>query len=75
LHLDFKARYAQRGRNLVTGLAMCDMDADDLHAVIGFLLEHTLEHTAADIRILLAQQAPLGVPSADPPKNDGLFEG
>jgi len=48
-----------------------DMDPDDLHAVIGFLLERAGD----DCEALLAQEAPLGTPSADPPKNDGLIEG
>lgn len=68
----FKERYAQRGRQLrVLGFTVDEMDADELHAVIGFLLEQAGEGTEA----LLAQEAPLGAPLADPPKNDGLVEG
>jgi hypothetical protein len=69
---DFKERYAERGRQLrVLGFPIEDMDVDELHAVIGFLLEQAGEGTEA----LLAQEAPLGAPLADPPKNDGLVEG
>ena len=69
---DFKERYAERGRTLqFMGFPIDDMNVDELHAVIGFLLERAGEDTEA----LLAQQAPLGAPLADPPKNDGLVEG
>ncbi len=69
---DFKERYAQHGRRLqFMGFPVDDMGVDELHAVIGFLLEQAGEATEA----LLAQQAPLGAPLADPPKNDGLVEG
>ena len=72
MHRDFKARYLERGRRLsVMGFSVVDMDPDDLHAVIGFLLERAGD----DCEALLAQEAPLGTPSADPPKNDGLIEG
>jgi hypothetical protein len=72
MHKDFKERYAERGRKLqVMGFPVDDMDIDELHAVIGFLLEQAGENTEA----LLAQEAPLGAPLADPPKNDGLVEG
>jgi hypothetical protein len=72
MHPEFKARYAERGRRLsIMGFAIEDMDSDELHAVIGFLLEQAGEDTEA----LLAQEAPLGAPLADPPKNDGLIEG
>jgi hypothetical protein len=37
----------------------------------GFLLEQS----GADTELTLAQEAPLGAPLADPPKNDGLVEG
>ena len=53
------------------GFPIDDMEADELYAVIGFLLEQAGEDTEA----LLAQEAPLGAPLADPPKNDGLVEG
>jgi hypothetical protein len=69
---EFKARYAERGRRLsVMGFAIEDMDSEELHAVIGFLLDQAGDDTEA----LLAQEAPLGAPLADPPKNDGLVEG
>ena len=72
MNRDFKERYAERGRRLrVLGFPVDDMDADELHAVIGFLLEQAGDNTEA----LLAQEAPLGAPLADPPKNDGLVEG
>ena len=72
MHKDFKERYAERGRQLqFMGFPVDDMDVDELHAVIGFLLEQGGENTEA----LLAQEAPLGAPLADPPKNDGLVEG
>lgn len=68
----FKARYAERGRRLsVMGFPVQDMDAEELCAVIGFLLEQTGDETEA----MLAQEAPLGAPQSDPPKNDGLIEG
>jgi hypothetical protein len=47
------------------------MDVDELYAVIGFLLEQS----GQDTELRLAQEAPLGAPLADPPKNDGLVEG
>jgi hypothetical protein len=69
---DFKERYAERGRQLkFMGFPIDTMEVDELHAVIGFLLEQAGENTEA----LLAQEAPLGAPLADPPKNDGLVEG
>lgn len=69
---EFKERYAERGRQLsVIGFPVDDMEIDELHAVIGFLLAHASDGTEA----LLAQEAPLGAPLADPPKNDGLVEG
>ena len=68
----FKARYVERGRQLsFMGFPVQDMDADELCAVIGFLLEQAGDDTEA----MLAQEAPLGAPQADPPKNDGLIEG
>jgi hypothetical protein len=72
MNREFKERYAERGRELrFMGFPIEDMDVDDLYAVIGFLLEQGGVHTEA----LLAQEAPLGAPLADPPKNDGLVEG
>jgi hypothetical protein len=72
MHREFKARYAERGRQLsVMGFPVEEMEIDELHAVIGFLLDHAGDGTEA----LLAQEAPLGAPLADPPKNDGLIEG
>jgi hypothetical protein len=68
----FRARYAARGRSLsVMGFSVIDMEDEELYAVIGFLLEQAGENSEE----LLAQEAPLGAPSADPPKNDGLIEG
>jgi hypothetical protein len=72
MHREFKELYAERGRQLTfMGFAIDDMEVDELHAVIGFLLVHASEGAEA----LLAQEAPLGAPLADPPKNDGLVEG
>ncbi|HEY7639302.1 MAG TPA: hypothetical protein VH814_06225 [Steroidobacteraceae bacterium] len=72
MHREFKERYAERGRELsVMGFPVDEMEIDELHAVIGFLLAHASDGTEA----LLAQEAPLGAPLADPPKNDGLVEG
>ena len=69
---EFKERYVERGRQLsVIGFPVDDLEIDELHAVIGFLLAHAGDGTEA----LLAQEAPLGAPLADPPKNDGLVEG
>jgi hypothetical protein len=68
----FKERYVERGRQLRSlGFPIDDMEVDELHAVIGFLLEQASAGTEA----LLAQEAPLGAPLADPPQNDGLVEG
>jgi hypothetical protein len=68
----FRTRYADRGRQLsFMGFAVQDMEPEELYAVIGFLLDRAGEDTEA----LLAQEAPLGAPQADPPKNDGLVEG
>ena len=72
MHREFKERYAERGRQLsFMGFPIDDMQIDELHAVIGFLLVHASDGTEA----LLAQEAPLGAPLADPPKTDGLVEG
>lgn len=72
MDMHFKARYADNGRRLTfMGFAITEMDVDELYAVIGFLLERAGEETEA----MLAQEAPLGAPLADPPKNDGLVEG
>jgi hypothetical protein len=69
---EFKAHYAERGRKLVfMGSPANAMGADELYAVIGFLLERADE----DTQLALAQEAPLGAPLADPPKTDGLIEG
>ena len=72
MHREFKERYAERGRQLkFMGFPIDDMEVEELHAVIGFLLDQAGDGTEA----LLAQEAPLGAPLADPPKNDGLIEG
>lgn len=72
MNSQFKAQYAERGRELIfMGFPVDRMDSDELYAVIGFLLEQAGDDTEA----LLAQEAPLGAPLADPPKNDGLIEG
>lgn len=69
---EFKAQYAERGRKLIfMGFPVDAMAADELYAVIGFLLERA----GVDCELDLAQVAPLGAPLADPPKNDGLIEG
>ena len=68
----FKAQYAERGRSLeFMGFAVEEMEAEELYAVIGFLLEKVGDDDKAALR----QEAPLGAPEADPPKNDGLVEG
>lgn len=68
----FKARYEQRGRRLeFMGFAVEEMPPEELYAVIGFLLEKAGD----DSRGALRQEAPLGAPHSDPPKNDGLVEG
>ena len=68
----FIARYAEKGRLLnFMGFAVEQMDGEQLHAVIGFLLERAGDETELD----LAQFAPLGAPRSDPPKNDSLVEG
>jgi hypothetical protein len=68
----FIARYAEKGRLLnFMGFVVETMNSDQLHAVIGFLLERAGDETELD----LAQFAPLGAPRSDPPKNDSLFEG
>ncbi|MGH8175540.1 MAG: hypothetical protein ACREV5_04685 [Steroidobacter sp.] len=68
----FKTQYAQRGRNLqFMGFAVEDMEPDELYAVIGFLLERAGEDGHAELK----QEAPLGAPHSDPPKNNGLVEG
>lgn len=68
----FKARYAERGRRLeLMGFSIEDMEPEELYAVIGFLLEKVDEAPKAQLR----QEAPLGAPFSDPPKNDGLIEG
>jgi hypothetical protein len=72
MHRGFKEQYAERGRGLkVMGFPVEEMAVEELYAVIGFLLEQAGDGTEA----LLAQEAPLGAPLADPPKNDGLVEG
>lgn len=68
----FKAQYADRGRNLqFMGFSVEDMAPDEVYAVIGFLLEKAGDEPEAELR----QEAPLGAPHSDPPKNDGLVEG
>jgi hypothetical protein len=68
----FKAQYVELGRNLqFMGFSVEDMEPDELYAIIGFLLEKV----GGDWEALLRQEAPLGAPHSDPPKNDGLFEG
>jgi len=72
MNRDFKERYTGRGRELqFMGFPVEQMDVDELYAVIGFLLEQS----GQDTELMLAQEAPLGAPLADPPKNDGLVEG
>jgi hypothetical protein len=69
---EFKQRYAERGRMLrFMGFPIDEMEVEELYAVIGFLLEQASEGS----ELTLAQEAPLGAPLADPPKNDGLVEG
>lgn len=79
MNAQFRAHYAQRGRSLnVMGYSIEDMQAEDLYAVIGYLLELAKDR---DPEARLAQEAPLGsapgknVAVSDPPKNDGLLEG
>ena len=72
METSFRSRYAERGRQLnFMGFAVQEMQAEELYAVIGFLLDRA----GVDSEALLAQEAPLGAPLADPPKNDGLIEG
>ena len=72
MNREFKERYAERGRELqFMGFPIEEMATEELYAVIGFLLEKA----GADTELTLAQEAPLGAPLADPPKNDGLVEG
>jgi hypothetical protein len=72
MNREFKERYAERGRELqFMGFPVEEMETEELYAVIGFLLEQA----GADTELTLAQEAPLGAPRADPPKNDGLVEG
>jgi hypothetical protein len=72
MNRDFKERYTERGRELqFMGFPVEQMNVDELYAVIGFLLEQS----GQDTELMLAQEAPLGAPLADPPKNDGLVEG
>ena len=72
MNREFKERYAERGRELqFMGFPIDEMETEDLYAVIGFLLEQA----GPDTELTLAQEAPLGAPRADPPKNDGLVEG
>ena len=72
MNRDFKERYTERGRELqFMGFPVEQMDVDELYAVIGFLLERA----GTETELTLAQEAPLGAPLADPPKNDGLVEG
>lgn len=69
---EFKARYAERGRQLIfMGFPVDEMEIQELYAVIGFLLDRA----GGDTELELAQEAPLGAPLADPPKSDGLIEG
>jgi hypothetical protein len=68
----FKAQYVELGRSLqFMGFSVEDMEPDELYAIIGFLLEKVGD----DWEALLRQEAPLGAPLSDPPKNDGLVEG
>ena len=68
----FTAQYADRGRHLqFMGFNVEDMKPDELYAVIGFLLEKVGDESRLELR----QEAPLGAPLSDPPKNDGLVEG
>lgn len=72
MNREFKERYADRGRELqFMGFPIDEMESEELYAVIGFLLEQA----GRDTQLTLAQEAPLGAPLADPPKNDGLVEG
>ncbi|NLG74708.1 MAG: hypothetical protein GX535_00570 [Xanthomonadaceae bacterium] len=79
MNAQFRAHYAERGRALnVMGYSVEDMQAEDLYAVIGYLLEVAHDRNP---EARLAQEAPLGSPPgqnfplSDPPKNDGLIEG
>lgn len=79
MNSQFRAHYAERGRSLnVMGYSVETMQAEDLYAVIGYLLELSEDR---DPEARLAQEAPLGsppgsdAPLSDPPKNDGLIEG
>lgn len=79
MNAQFRAHYAERGRSLsVMGYPVGDMQAEDLYAVIGYLLELAADR---EPEARLAQEAPLGsppgthIPGSDPPKNDGLVEG
>ena len=68
----FLADYSMIGRELeFMGFAVEDMTRDELYALIGFLLDQVDDEPKVELR----QEAPLGAPYSDPPKNDGLFEG
>ena len=75
----FRSQYAARGRALKgMGYEVEEMEAEDVYAVIGYLLDLAADR---DPEARLAQEAPLGSPpganiaGSDPPKNDGLVEG
>jgi hypothetical protein len=69
---EIRSHYVARARKFVfMGSKVADMATDDLHAVIGFLLETG----GPEVELASQQQAPLGGPASDPPSNDGLLEG
>ena len=68
----FLTHYADAGRELeFMGFAVENMARDELYAVIGFLLEQVGDEPKVELR----QEAPLGAPHSDPPKNDSQLLG
>lgn len=79
MHPSFRTEFESRGRTLsILGEAVGDMSREELHAVIGFLLEMSdLEAVEAQLERYAQDEAHKRAPriDIDPPSNDGLVEG
>jgi hypothetical protein len=78
MHPNFRTRFEARGKSLnLMGDSVHEMSREELYAVIGFLLD------MSDVDEIETQLGRYVEPetkreprvSADPPPNDGLFEG
>lgn len=76
MHAGFRSRFEGRGQALnVMGDSVRDMSREELYAVIGFLLDMSDVDEIETQLGRYAQSERTPAIEADPPSNNGLFEG